>query len=226
MNIDEKLLTEAKNGNSNAWNRVLIACQAVIQKSVQNIVGENIEYTKDITQEVLFTIWENMATFRWENVSTFQKWLLRITKNITLNWLRKEHIRTAKNFDPLPHNDDTDRIRREVIDTRSPDQMLSDAEIGQEVHAIMQIQEETRTSCKQNILTDQQKKVVALRDNGLSFRDIAQKMNDTSWKAEIAEVTVRIHYSHAMKKIQTEIGTRLAQYKELPEQPFPIYWQI
>jgi RNA polymerase sigma-70 factor, ECF subfamily len=80
-------------------------------------MSRNSADAEDLAQEVWFTVWHKVGTFRCE--SGFQTWLYKVASNVCLQWIRKNHDRAACPIDdactdksPGP---ETDAIAREGV---------------------------------------------------------------------------------------------------------------
>ena len=56
-------------------------------------MSRNSADAEDLAQEVWFTVWRKVGTFRCE--SGFRTWLYKIASNVCLQWIRKTHDRAT-----------------------------------------------------------------------------------------------------------------------------------
>jgi len=93
---DEKLIILAKKGNEPAF-------AILVQRYLSLVYNFSFRYVKstvdaeDITQEVFIKVWKNLKKF--DETKIFRPWLYKITKNTSLDWLKKK---ADKPFATLP----------------------------------------------------------------------------------------------------------------------------
>ena len=144
----------------------------------------NEEDAWDLAQDGFVKAWKSLTHFRGQ--SSFYTWLYRIMANVSLDWLRRRHVRGDSEFD------DTIGLRR--IEPGAPTapkpemqplDRIADGEIRSRVDsAIEKLSPEHRT-------------VVVLRElEGLDYQEIADAM-----ETSIGTVMSRLFY--ARKKLQS-----------------------
>ena len=78
-------------------------------------MSRNSADAEDLAQEVWFTVWRKIGTFRCQ--SAFHTWLYKVASNVCLQWIRNNHDRATCPIDEA-HTDaslgpETDVIARE-----------------------------------------------------------------------------------------------------------------
>jgi len=118
------------------------------------------EEAKDATQETFVKAWKKFDMLRWE---TSQAWLLKITVNLCLDWLRRRKFRGD-----LPEkNESQDSLEYQLSDP-NPDPL------EQCLSREMQVKVREAVSS----LAPKYRAVVTLRDiEGLSYQEIAEMLN-------------------------------------------------
>ncbi|MCP3978479.1 MAG: sigma-70 family RNA polymerase sigma factor [bacterium] len=114
---DDSLVTEARGGETDAFDRLMLRYQKLVCKVALNYVRER-QNALDVTQNVFMKAYKNLDAVQAKGM--FKPWLLRITYNESINWLRK-HKRDASQEDiaeytnaPSPDADqESETLRRE-----------------------------------------------------------------------------------------------------------------
>src|SRR6185437_858950 len=88
---DEELLAAYLGGEESAFGELTARHLKGVYSFVLKFVGGQHE-AEDIAQESFLKVWKNLQNFRPEK-SSFKKWLLRIARNSSIDFLRKKkHI--------------------------------------------------------------------------------------------------------------------------------------
>ncbi|MDR3558710.1 MAG: RNA polymerase sigma factor [Candidatus Pacebacteria bacterium] len=113
---------------------------------------------EDITQETFVKVWKNLTKFKPEQ--RFKSWLLAITRNTTIDYIRKRRHAVFSDFD----DDEGSNV---LVETLADEERLAD-----EVASLAESAEQTGDAVKK--LTDIYRSVIALRyESGLSFEEIS-----------------------------------------------------
>jgi len=143
-------------GDNAAFEALIERHQALVGGTVARMLGSNSD-VEDITQQVFIRVWRSAG--RYVARAKFTTWLLKITRNLVFNEMRraKRHPHVPVQIDPeaeeLPLRDET---------TETPDATLLQAELQQAVEsAIMQLPETQRMA------------LVLRRYEDLSYEEIA-----------------------------------------------------
>lgn len=113
------------------------------------------EEARDIVQDVLIKVWDKRA--EWGQTRNMEAWCMTITRNYSLNRLRKKSYRftepLANQHQPL------------YCDNRTPERQVEQSEMMQYIHELI------------NRLPEKQKAIIQLRDvEGYSYDEIAEIM--------------------------------------------------
>lgn len=121
----------------------------------------SMEEAKDATQETFIKAWKKFDTLQWE---TSQAWLLKVTVNLCLDWLRRRKFR---GHFPEAEGESQDSPGYQLPDpTSDPLEQCLDEEMRVKVRAAI------------SSLAPKYRAVVILRDlEGLSYREIAEMLN-------------------------------------------------
>ena len=153
---DVRLMRLVAVGDNAAFEALIERHQALVGGTVARMLGSNSD-VEDITQQVFIRVWRSAG--RYVARAKFTTWLLKITRNLVFNEMRraKRHPHVPVQIDPeaeeLPLRDET---------TETPDATLLQAELQQAVEsAIMQLPETQRMA------------LVLRRYEDLSYEEIA-----------------------------------------------------
>ena len=153
---DVRLMRLVAVGDNAAFEALIERHQALVGGTVARMLGSNSD-VEDITQQVFIRVWRSAG--RYVARAKFTTWLLKITRNLVFNEMRraKRHPHVPVQIDPeaeeLPLRDET---------TETPDATLLQTELQQAIEsAIMQLPETQRMA------------LVLRRYEDLSYEEIA-----------------------------------------------------
>ena len=86
MKSDEALVAETIAGELGAFDQLMLRYQKLVCKVAMNYV-RNKQSGLDVTQNVFLKVYNNLGSVTSDGM--FKPWLLRITYNESINWLRK-----------------------------------------------------------------------------------------------------------------------------------------
>ena len=183
---DVRLMGLVADGDTAAFEALVERHQALVAGTVARMLGSNSD-VEDITQQVFIRVWKSAG--RYVARAKFTTWLLKITRNLVFNEMRrtKRHPHLPVQIDPeaeeLPLKDET---------TETPDATLLQAELQQAIEsAIMQLPETQRMA------------LVLRRYEDLSYDEIA----------EVLELSLPAVKS-LLFRARTELRERLKGYLE------------
>jgi RNA polymerase sigma-70 factor, ECF subfamily len=101
VDASARLIEQAKRGNLDAFNELVLAYQDSVYRQAFWIMGEE-EAAEDATQEAFIRVYRNLNTY---NGGPFRPWILRIATNYCLDQLRRMKVRKSI---PLETMDDYD----------------------------------------------------------------------------------------------------------------------
>ncbi len=93
--IDKIIIKQLKEGNINALKTIYTEKHKMIFNIALDYVGIK-EEAEDILQETFVKIYKNINKFKYEDEKSFDKWIIRICINSSLDLLRKK--KREKNF--------------------------------------------------------------------------------------------------------------------------------
>jgi len=96
-NMDEiTLIQNAKNGDLEAFNRLILAYQEMVYNQAYRVMGEA-DAAEDATQEAFISAYRKIHTYRG---GSFKAWLLRIVTNACYDELRRRKRRPVVALEP------------------------------------------------------------------------------------------------------------------------------
>lgn len=183
---DVRLMRLVAGGDTTAFESLIERHQALVAGTVARMLGSNSD-VEDIAQQVFIRVWRSAG--RYVARAKFTTWLLKITRNLVFNEMRraKRHPHVPVQIDPeaeeLPLKDET---------AETPDATLLQTELQQAIEdAIMQLPETQRMA------------LVLRRYEDLSYEEIADIM-------ELSLPAVK----SLLFRARTELRERLKAYLE------------
>jgi len=171
-------------GDTSAFEALIERHQALVAGTVARMLGSNSD-VEDIAQQVFIRVWKSAR--RYVPRAKFTTWLLKITRNLVFNELRrsKRHAHVPLQSEPgaeeIPLKDETNP---------APDASLLETELQRAIEeAIVQLPESQRMA------------LVLRRYEQLSYEQIA----------EVLDLSVPAVKS-VLFRARTELRTRLSKY--------------
>ena len=93
---DDMLISEVKDGSYEAFDQLMKNHQKEVYRVAYSF-ARNSDSALDISQNVFLKAYEHLQTFRGN--SAFKTWLLRITWNESMNWIKKN--KKHQSFEPV-----------------------------------------------------------------------------------------------------------------------------
>jgi RNA polymerase sigma-70 factor (ECF subfamily) len=181
---DVRLMELIGRGETAALEQLIERHQALVAGTVARMLGSNSD-VEDIAQQVFIRVWKSAA--RYTPRAKFTTWLLKITRNLVFNELRRTKRRAQVPMQPEP---ETDEIGLKDETTEPPDATLLEHELQQAIEeAIMQLPDTQRMA------------LVLRRYEQLSYEQIAG----------ILELSVPAVKS-LLFRARTELRERLSKY--------------
>ncbi len=173
---DDQLLVQAKLGDRDAFNRLMLKYHRRIFNVAFRIFG-NYDQADEVAQDVFIRAYRGISRFKQK--SSFSTWLYAITVNLSRNRMKKNYrlTRLTTSLDEAMDNSGY-TVKKEIADTKlTPDRALLDKEKE------IQIQEAIESLDKDFRL------VIILRDiQMLGYEEISEILN-----ANIGTVKSRIY---------------------------------
>ena len=159
---DIRLMALASAGDMAAFEQLVERHQRMVVGTVGRMLGTNSD-AEDIAQQVFVRVWKNVK--RYEPRAKFTTWLLKITRNLVFNELRRRSRHPA-----VPLQSETDEEERPLKDEQAvaPDAALLDHELQDAIDAaIAQLPETQRMA------------VILRRYEELSYEEIAEALDQS-----------------------------------------------
>lgn len=86
MNNESDIIRRARQGDSDAFRRLVEAYQTQVYRIASRMCGE--AAADDVTQEAFLAAWRALPAFR--GTCLFSTWLYRLATNAAIDWLRRE----------------------------------------------------------------------------------------------------------------------------------------
>jgi len=181
---DVRLMQLVAAGDTSAFEQLIERHQALVAGTVARMLGSNSD-VEDIAQQVFIRVWKSAR--RYIPRAKFTTWLLKITRNLVFNELRrsKRHAHVPLQSEPgaeeIPLKDETNP---------APDASLLETELQRAIEeAIIQLPESQRMA------------LVLRRYEQLSYEQIA----------EVLDLSVPAVKS-VLFRARTELRARLSRY--------------
>src|ERR1051325_12168529 len=181
---DVRLMGLVGRGDTNALEKLIERHQALIAGTVARMLGSNSD-VEDIAQQVFIRVWKSAR--RYVPRAKFTTWLLKITRNLVFNELRRTRRHPHVPFQPSDAAAEEWHIKDDVIP--GPDTSLLENEFRRAVESAIMLLPET-----------QRMALVLRRYEELSYEEIA----------DVLDVTVPAIKS-LLFRARTELRTRLSK---------------
>jgi RNA polymerase sigma-70 factor (ECF subfamily) len=99
--IEPQWIAQAQNGNSEAFRRIVEACQTHVYNLCYRMLGEQDE-AEDAAQETFLRAYLNMK--QYDSERPFSTWLLSIAAHYCIDQIRKRRL-SFLSFDEMPYLD-------------------------------------------------------------------------------------------------------------------------
>ncbi|PYK64233.1 MAG: RNA polymerase subunit sigma-24 [Verrucomicrobia bacterium] len=181
---DVRLMNLVGRGDTNAFEELIERHQALVAGTVARMLGSNSD-VEDIAQQVFIRVWKSAR--RYKPRAKFTTWLLKITRNLVFNELRRTKRRALVPLDPAAGANEP-ALKDES--NPAPDASLLEAELQKAIEeAIMHLPETQRMA------------LVLRRYEQLSYEQIA----------EVLDLSVPAVKS-VLFRARTELRSRLSKY--------------
>jgi RNA polymerase sigma-70 factor, ECF subfamily len=181
---DVRLMRLVAHGDTSAFEKVIERHQALVAGTAARMLGSNSD-VEDIAQQVFIRVWKSAR--RYVPRAKFTTWLLKITRNLVFNELRRAKRRAQVSLQPEPG---AEEIPLKDETNPAPDASLLEDELQRAIEeAIMQLPESQRMA------------LVLRRYEQLSYEEIA----------EVLDLSVPAVKS-VLFRARTELRARLSKY--------------
>ncbi len=181
---DVRLMRLVARGDSSAFEEIIERHQALVAGTAARMLGSNSD-VEDIAQQVFIRVWKSAR--RYVPRAKFTTWLLKITRNLVFNELRRAKRRAHV---PIQSDPGAEEIPLKDETNPAPDASLLEDELQRAIEeAIMQLPESQRMA------------LVLRRYEQLSYEEIA----------EVLDLSVPAVKS-VLFRARTELRSRLSKY--------------
>ena len=94
------LINDAKNGDLDAFNRLVLQYQDMLYNTAYRVIGDPV-LAADATQDAFISAFRKLKSYRG---GSFKAWLLRIVPNACYDELRRQKRRPTTPLEPLTEN--------------------------------------------------------------------------------------------------------------------------
>lgn len=156
---ENNLILSARNGDLDAFNRLVLAYQDVVYNLAYRVLGDP-QLADDATQDTFIAAFNNLRKFRG---GSFKAWLLRIVTNTCYDELRRQKRRPATSLEPLDDSGEEIESPHWLMDNGNlPEEQVERDELGKAIQ-----------HCLENLPVDF-RVVVALVDiQGMDYAEAA-----------------------------------------------------
>ena len=159
---DVRLMQAVSSGDMTAFEQLVARHQALVAGTVARMLGDNSE-VDDVAQQVFVRVWKSAK--RYVPRAKFTTWLLKITRNLVFNELRRRKRRSVVS---LQHEAGEEEMQIEDERSQQPDVSLLESELqGAITSAIAQLPETQRMA------------LVLRRYEELSYEEIADVLDQS-----------------------------------------------
>jgi RNA polymerase sigma-70 factor (ECF subfamily) len=181
---DLRLMRLVGRGDTTAFEELIEKHQALVAGTVARMLGSNSD-VEDIAQQVFIRVWKSAS--RFVPRAKFTTWLLKITRNLVFNELRRTKRRAQVPLQPEPGAEDPP-LKDET--NLAPDASLLESELQRTIEeAVLQLPETQRMA------------LVLRRYEQLSYEQIA----------EVLDLSVPAVKS-VLFRARSELRSRLSKY--------------
>jgi RNA polymerase sigma-70 factor (ECF subfamily) len=181
---DVRLMRLVARGDSSALEDLIERHQALVAGTVARMLGSNSD-VEDIAQQVFIRVWKSAR--RYVPRAKFTTWLLKITRNLVFNEMRRARRRAQV---PLQSEPSAEEIPLKDETNPAPDASLLEDELRRAIEeAILQLPESQRMA------------LILRRYEQLSYEQIA----------EVLDLSVPAVKS-VLFRARTELRSRLSKY--------------
>ena len=127
---DLELIVAAKQGDLEAFNRLVLAYQDILYNQAYRVLGDG-DAADDATQEAFISAYNNLASFRG---GSFRAWMLRIVTNSSYDELRRRKRRPSVPLEPVDDLGDEIESPRWIADPgESPEERTERGELARAI---------------------------------------------------------------------------------------------
>ncbi len=174
------LIQAAKQGDLNAFNRLVLEYQDLVYNQAYRIMGEP-DYASDASQEAFISAYRNLRSYRG---GSFRAWLLRIVTNACYDELRRRQRRPTTSLEPIDDVGEEIESPHWLADPgETPEDSLERSELGSAIQ-----------SCLDELPLDFRSVVVLVDVQGMDYSEAAQAVGKPvgTIKSRLARARTRL----------------------------------
>ena len=157
------LISDARQGDLNAFNRLILAYQDLVYAQAYRMMGEA-EAAEDATQEAFISAFRSIRSYRG---GSFRAWLLRIVTNACYDELRRRKRRPTTPLEPMDAEDEEIESPHWLADpSESPEDRTDRLELDQAIQ-----------NCLEDLPPDFRSVVVLVDIQGFDYIEAAEVIN-------------------------------------------------
>lgn len=124
---EEGLISEAKNGNIDSFNSLVLKYQDMAFNVAARMLGDA-DAAEDVTQVAFISAFRNLDSFRG---GSFRAWVMRMVSNASYDELRRRKRRPTVSLEPVNEDDEEVESPTWLADpSASPEDEMERAELG------------------------------------------------------------------------------------------------
>ena len=177
---EEALIQDAKNGDLDAFNTLILNYQDIVFNTALRIMGDE-DAASDAAQEAFISAFKGVSSFRG---GSFKGWLMRIVTNACYDEIRRRKRRPTTPLEPETDDGEEMSSPRWLADSSmTPDQQ---AEADEVEHAIQH--------CLDNLPMDFKTVMVMADIQGLDYAEVAKAVRTPlgTVKSRLARARLRM----------------------------------
>ncbi len=155
--VEQTLIAQSRAGDLDSFNAIVDMYQGQVYGVALRMVRDA-ALAEDLAQEAFISAYRNLNQYRG---GSFKAWLLRITRNATLDSLRKSQRRPSESLDENMITFEAELVSPDA----TPDEAILNAELGDHIKDVMA-----------DLHPDQRMAIVLIDVEGLSYEEAAETM--------------------------------------------------
>lgn len=179
--MDESgLIAEARRGDLNAFNRLVLAYQDLVYNLTYRLMGDP-DSAEDATQDTFIAAYHHLGSYRG---GSFKAWILRIATNTCYDELRRRKRRPVSSLEPLDEQGEEVETPFWLTDpAESPEEALVRSQLNKAIQ-----------SCLDNLPLEFRAVVVLVDVQGLDYQEAAQAIQKPvgTVKSRLARARLRL----------------------------------
>ena len=156
---DEKLIELYNSGDNSALDILFERYRRPFYSYFNRLFGGDTSTADDVFQETWLRIIKALPKF--QHTGSFSAWAFRIAHNQAMQSFRKTKVRSK--VGAITTTGDIPEVQ--ITTASSPDNILNDKDLADKINKVL------------NMLPEEQREVFTLRQQGVSFKEIAEMQN-------------------------------------------------